>query len=83
MSGFTGADLSLANPWVKYHEGFSNGFAVVEFGRERTQYDYWFIADRTNFLTTASVGASWEVRNGMGKLFRSANPLASGTLGSS
>ncbi len=68
-------NLTLANPWVKYHEGFSNGFAVVEFGRERTQMDYWFIADRSKADTTATVAASWEVRQGAAKLFKAAAPL--------
>ncbi len=74
------ANLTASNPWVKYHEGFSNGFAVIEFAREKTQYDYWFIADRTNPNTTARVAASWEVRNGAGKLFRSAAALPARTL---
>ena len=70
------ANLTLANPWVKYHEGFSNGFAVIEFARDRTQYDYWFLADRTDPATTATVAASWEVRDGAAKLFAAAGPLA-------
>lgn len=74
------ANLRTSNPWVKYHEGFSNGFAVIEFAREKTQYDYWFIADRTNPQTTGRVAASWEVRNGAGKLFQSTAALPARTL---
>lgn len=74
------ANLTISNPWVKYHEGVSNGFAVVEFGRDRTQYDYWFVADRTNPNTSARVAASWEVRNAAGKLFQSAAALPARTL---
>lgn len=70
------ANLALANRWVKYHEGFSNGFAVIEFGRERAQMDYWFLDDRTQPDTAARVAASWEVRQGAAKLFAAAGPLA-------
>lgn len=70
------ANLALANPWVKYHEGVSNGFAVFEVNRERTQFDYWFLADRTNPDSAANHAASWEVRAGAAKLFAVGQPLA-------
>lgn len=70
------ANLALANSWVKYHEGFANGFAVIEFGRERTQVDYWFVDDRTKADTGAQAAASWEVRQGAAKLFQSAAALS-------
>lgn len=62
------ANLQLGNPWVKYHEGFSNGYAVIEFNRERTQMDYWFVADRTDPATTARLAASWQVLAGQRRL---------------
>ncbi len=69
------ANLALANPWVKYHEGFSNGFSVFEVNRERTQFDYWFLIDRTDPDSGAVHAASWEVRKGAAKLFPSAQAL--------
>ena len=68
-------NLTLANPWVKYHEGFSNGYSVIEFGRERTQMDYWFVEDRSKADTAVRLAASWEVRQGAAKLIQSAAPL--------
>lgn len=70
------ANLTLANSWVKYHEGFANGFAVLEFSRERAQMDYWFLDDREKVDTAASLAASWEVRHGSAKLFKSAAALS-------
>ena len=61
---------------MKYHEGFANGFAVLEFSRERAQMDYWFLDDREKVDTPASLAASWEVRHGSAKLFKSAAALS-------
>ena len=70
------ANLTLGNPWVKYHEGFSNGYAVVEFNVQRTRYDYWYIDDRADPQTGVRVAASWQVERGSSLLSEASAPLA-------
>jgi len=68
------ANLALSNPWVKYHEGFSNGFGVAEFRADGMQFDFWFIDARTAD-TAARSGSSWAVPRGSGVLAQAAGPL--------
>jgi alkaline phosphatase D len=76
VDGVFEANLAANNPWIRYHEGVSNGFAVIEFTAARAQLDYWFIADRTDPVTTAIAGASWESIRGSGRVTEAAGPLA-------
>jgi alkaline phosphatase D len=57
-------NIAVSNPWVKYHEGVSNGFAVIELTAERAQLDYVFLNDRLDPATAAAVQASWLARRG-------------------
>lgn len=53
------ANNAASNPWIKYHDGHMNGFAVIELTAQRAQLDFIFLADRLDPNTTASVAASW------------------------
>ncbi|MEY2469738.1 MAG: alkaline phosphatase [Actinomycetota bacterium] len=68
------ANLAVSNPWVKYHEGFANGFGVAEFRPDGMQFDFWFIDARTAD-TAARAGASWTVPRGSSVLAQAAGPL--------
>ena len=68
-------NLTVNNPWFKYHEGRSHGFGVVEFAADRAQYDFWFVADATDRATAARVGASWQVVKGSNKAIPAGGPL--------
>ncbi len=69
------ANNTVSNPWIKYHEGFSNGFGVVEFRTDGMQFDFWFVADRTRPDTAAHAASSWAVARGSGVLAAAAGPL--------
>lgn len=58
------ANFTTANPWIKYHEGFSNGYGVVEFSRTRAQFDFHFLDDRSRADSPAPVAASWQADKG-------------------
>lgn len=58
------ANITASNPWIPYHEGRSNGFAVIELTADRAQLDFVFLADRMDPATAASVQASWLARRG-------------------
>ena len=68
-------NIALSNSWVKYHEGVSNGFAVIELSAERAQLDYVFLADRMDPASAAAVGASWLARRGNPHVEAAAAPL--------
>lgn len=68
-------NLAVANQWVKFHDGFEAGFGVIEFNRERAQYDFWFISERTDPRATAAPAASWQTLKGTSKLTPAAGPL--------
>ncbi|MBA2280285.1 MAG: alkaline phosphatase D family protein, partial [Acidimicrobiia bacterium] len=70
------ANLTVNNPWIRHHEGRSNGFGVLELTAERAQFDVLFIADRLDPATPASVATSWEVLRGSSKVAPAAGPLA-------
>ena len=61
------ANLLVSNPWVKFHDGFRNGFGVAEFRRDGMQYDFWFVDDRARPDTGAVAGAFWQVTRGAAK----------------
>jgi alkaline phosphatase D len=69
------ANLTASNPWVKYHDGFANGFGVAEFRADGMQYDFWFVDDRTQPATGAHPAASWKVDRGSAVLAQAAGPL--------
>ena len=58
------ANIAANNPWIKYHEGFSNGFGVLELTAEHAQFDFVFLADRLDANTAATVVASYEAKRG-------------------
>ncbi len=58
------ANFTTSNPWIKYHEGFSNGYGVVEFSRTQTQFDFHFLDDRSEADSPAPVAASWKADKG-------------------
>jgi alkaline phosphatase D len=71
------ANLTLNNPWFKYHEGRSHGFGVVEFAADRVQYDFWFLADRLDRASAVRAASSWEVRAGTATAVPASAPLPS------
>lgn len=70
------ANLTLANPWVKYHEGFRNGYGVVEFAATQAQYDFWHVDDRTDPDTAAAAVKSFRVVKGSKRLVAVTAPLS-------
>ena len=70
------ANNASSNHWVKYHDGFRNGFGVAEFRQDGMQFDFWFVTDRYNAATGGAVG---EVVHGaprfIGASRRRAGPL--------
>ena len=70
------ANLTAGNPWVRYHEGRSNGFGVVDFTVERAQYDFWFVDDKLDSASPARVASSWEVPRGTPLADPAAGPLS-------
>jgi alkaline phosphatase D len=70
------ANLSVANPWVRYHEPRSNGFGVVDVTESRTQFDIWFVDDPLDPASGARAAASWEVARGSARATPAAAPLA-------
>ncbi|MEY2399532.1 MAG: alkaline phosphatase [Actinomycetota bacterium] len=69
------ANNAVSNPWVKYHEGFSNGFGVAEFRPDGMQFDFWFVTDRNTPSTGARAASSWTVPRGAAVLNQAAAPL--------
>lgn len=57
-------NYTTSNTWVKYHDGFRNGFGVVDFDRSRAHYDYHFLDDRNRADSPAPVDASWKADKG-------------------
>ena len=58
------ANFTTSNRWIKYHEAFSNGYGVVEFSRERAQFDFHFLDDRSKADSPAPVGGQLAGRQG-------------------
>jgi alkaline phosphatase D len=69
------ANLTASNPWVTYHEGFQNGYAVAEFRADGMQYDFFFLDNRNAANTGAHHGTSWKVPRGASVLTQTADPL--------
>ncbi len=69
------ANFTTSNPWIKYHEGFSNGYGVADFSRERSQFDFHFLDDRMRADSAAPVAASWHADKGDPHVKASAAPL--------
>ena len=65
----------LANPWVKYSEGFKAGFMVVDFNATRVQAD-WHHTDSTKPNAPVAVAASYQSVAGSKKVTKAAAPLA-------
>lgn len=73
------ANFTTSNRWIKYHEGFSNGYGVVEFSRERAQFDFHFLEDRSKADSPAPVAASWKADKGDPHVAEAAAALAERT----
>lgn len=58
------ANLAVGNPWVKYHDGYANGFGIVDFDAQRVQCDFWHLDDATDPDSAARVAASWTTPRG-------------------
>ncbi|MGH9186320.1 MAG: alkaline phosphatase D family protein, partial [Acidimicrobiales bacterium] len=69
--------VPVQNRWLRYFEGRSNGFGVFEVTRDRAQFDWWFVSDRTDPRATAAVAQSWLTRAGTNRLDRAPGPLGS------
>lgn len=67
---------TLANPWVKFHDGFANGYGVASFTGSRVQFDFHFVVDRTDPATSAPVAASWAAMRGDPHVVPADAPLA-------
>lgn len=65
----------LANPWVKYGEGFKSGYLVVEFSSTRVQADFHHLADGTRPDSPVTVGASYQTLAGTKRITKAAAPL--------
>ena len=65
----------LANPWVKYAEGFKAGYMVVEFNASRVQAD-WHHTDSTKPDAPVTLAASYQSLAGSKRVTKAAAPLA-------
>ncbi|KRA31024.1 hypothetical protein ASD81_16130 [Nocardioides sp. Root614] len=63
-------NLALGSPWVKYHEGFANGFGVVDFTESRVHCDMWHLDDVTDPRSGARVAVSYASRRGTRRAVR-------------
>lgn len=69
------ANLAVGNPWVRYHDGYANGFGVVQFTADRAQCDFWHLEDVTDPDTAGSVAASWQCLRGAKNVTPASAPL--------
>ena len=68
-------NLALANPWVKYSEGFRTGCMIVDFDRQRVQSDWFLARDGLDPDTKVEHAASWQSRAGTKRLTRAPSRL--------
>ncbi|MDT0201036.1 alkaline phosphatase D family protein [Nocardioides sp. AE5] len=66
---------ALANPWVKYSEGFSTGCMVVDFTTQRVQADWFHVDDMADPDSGLTHGASWQSKAGSNKLTKASGRL--------
>ncbi|RNL63213.1 alkaline phosphatase [Nocardioides marmoriginsengisoli] len=66
----------LANPWVKYSEGFKAGYLVVDFSSTRVQADFHHLADNSKPNTTVKVAASYQTLAGTKRVTKAPGPLS-------
>lgn len=66
----------LANPWVKYAEGFRAGFMVVDFDATRVQADWHLLDDNTQPGSPVKVAASYKTVAGTKKVVKASGPLS-------
>lgn len=65
----------LANPWVKYSEGFKAGYLVVDFNGSRAHADWHHLDDSTLPESAAKVAASYQTVRGTKRVTKAAAPL--------
>ncbi|MBO9520017.1 MAG: alkaline phosphatase D family protein [Nocardioidaceae bacterium] len=66
---------ALANPWVKYAEGFRRGFMVVDFDANRVQADWHLLDDGNDPDSKVKVAASYRTLKGSKKVAKASGPL--------
>jgi len=66
----------LANPWVKYGEGFKSGYLVVEFNAGKVQADFHHLANGTDPNSAVKVAASYQSLAGTKKVTKATTPLS-------
>ncbi len=66
----------VANPWVKYAEGFKTGCMVVDFDANRTQADWYLVRDALDPQSPIDYAASWTTKAGSGRLTKGSSRLA-------
>jgi alkaline phosphatase D len=72
------ANLTVDNPWVRYHEPRSNGFGVIEVTAERAHYDFWFVDDPLDASSGGRAASSWLVERGSARAVPAAGPMPGG-----
>ena len=76
-------NLALANPWVKYSEGFHTGCMIVDFDRHRAQADWYLARNALDRRTRVEYAASWQTRAGTKRLTKATSRLRRGLRWSS
>jgi len=67
--------IKASNPQVKYLNYDDHGYSVLDLTRERTQMDYFVLADKHDKSTTASWTASYATASGSGRVTAVDKPL--------
>ncbi len=68
-------NLALANPWVKYSEGFHTGCMIVDFDRRRAQADWYLARNALDRRTRVEYAASWQTLAGTKRLTKATSRL--------
>ena len=66
----------LANPWVKYGNGFKSGYLIVDFDTDRVHVDFHHLADGTDPNSAVKVAASYQTLSGSKRVTKAPGPLS-------
>jgi len=68
--------IKASNPQVKYVNYDDHGYCVLDITKERTQMDYFVLADKHNPKTTARWETSYQTKSGSGRVTAVDKPVA-------